>query len=47
MHVWQSHLGANVAFDPLYHTNPRHEIMSFLRDPPGTVLDIGCGGGMT
>ena len=47
MYVWQSHVGANVAFDPLYHTNPRHEIMSFLRDPPGTVLDIGCGGGMT
>lgn len=47
MHVWQSHLGEDVAFDPLYHTNPRHEIMSFLRDPPGTVLDIGCGGGMT
>ena len=47
MHVWQSHLGEDVAFDPLYHTNQRHEIMSFLRDPPGTVLDIGCGGGMT
>jgi len=46
MHVWQSHLGTT-AFDPAYHTNPRVEIMSFLDAPPGTVLDIGCGGGAT
>ncbi len=47
MHVWQSHLGTDSAFDPAYHTNPRVEIMSFLAEPPGTVLDIGCGGGAT
>jgi SAM-dependent methyltransferase len=47
MHVWQTHLGSQSPFDPLYHTNPRIEIMSFLREPPGTVLDIGCAGGAT
>lgn len=47
MHVWQKHLGTDAAFDPRYHTNPRVEIMSFLNEPPGTVLDIGCGGGAT
>ena len=46
-HLWQSHLGANAGFDPGYHTNPRVEIMSFLTEPPGTVLDVGCGGGAT
>jgi len=46
-HLWQSHLGANTGFDPGYHTNPRVEIMSFLTEPPGTVLDVGCGGGAT
>lgn len=47
MHTWQTHLGTQSAFDPLYHTNPRVEIMSFIDEPPGTVLDIGCGGGAT
>lgn len=47
MYTWQSHLGADTPFDPKYHTNPRVEIMSFLRDAPGTVLDVGCGGGAT
>jgi 2-polyprenyl-3-methyl-5-hydroxy-6-metoxy-1,4-benzoquinol methylase len=46
MYTWQSHLGTNT-FDPSYHTNPRVEIMSFLGEPPGTLLDIGCGGGAT
>ncbi|HEX6138364.1 MAG TPA: class I SAM-dependent methyltransferase [Casimicrobiaceae bacterium] len=46
-HLWQTHLGRDTAFDPTYHTNPRVEIMSFLTEPPGTVLDIGCGGGAT
>lgn len=44
---WQSHLGAQTGFDPGYHANPRVEIMSFLTEAPGTVLDIGCGGGAT
>jgi O-antigen biosynthesis protein len=47
MHVWQTHLGSHSAFDPLYHGNPRTEIMSFLDEAPGTVLDVGCGGGAT
>ena len=45
--LWQTHLGADVAFDPAYHQNPRTEIASFIHAPPGTVLDIGCGGGAT
>jgi SAM-dependent methyltransferase len=46
-YLWQTHLGPDVAFDPAYHQNPRTEIASFLTEPPGTVLDIGCGGGAT
>ena len=47
MYVWQTHLGNDAPFDPRYHTNPRTEIMTFITEPPGTVLDIGCGGGAT
>ena len=46
-YLWQTHLGSDTPFDPAYHTNPRIEILSFLNEPPGTVLDIGCGGGAT
>jgi len=46
-YLWQTHLGADAPFDPSYHTNPRIEILSFLTEQPGTVLDIGCGGGAT
>jgi SAM-dependent methyltransferase len=46
-HLWQTHLGTQNPFDAAYHANPRVEITSFLRDAPGTVLDIGCGGGST
>src|SRR5690349_11926735 len=45
--VWKTHLGTDVVFDPRYHENPRNEIASFLNDPPGTVLDVGCGAGAT
>ena len=45
--VWKTHLGADVPFDPVYHENPRVEIASFINEPPGVVLDIGCGGGAT
>ena len=45
--VWQTHLAADLAFDPQYHQNPRAEIASFINEPPGVVLDIGCGGGAT
>jgi 2-polyprenyl-3-methyl-5-hydroxy-6-metoxy-1,4-benzoquinol methylase len=45
--LWQTHLGPDVAFDPQYHQNPRSEIASFVAEPPGTVLDVGCGGGAT
>jgi 2-polyprenyl-3-methyl-5-hydroxy-6-metoxy-1,4-benzoquinol methylase len=46
-YLWQSHLGGGVRFDPAYHMKPRTDVMSFLAEPPGTVLDIGCGGGAT
>jgi 2-polyprenyl-3-methyl-5-hydroxy-6-metoxy-1,4-benzoquinol methylase len=46
-YLWQTHLGTDTPFDPAYHTNPRIEILSFLNEPPGTVLDVGCGGGAT
>jgi 2-polyprenyl-3-methyl-5-hydroxy-6-metoxy-1,4-benzoquinol methylase len=45
--VWKTHLGTDVPFDPVYHENPRIEIASFINEPPGVVLDIGCGGGAT
>src|SRR5436853_6559433 len=43
--LWKTHLGGGVAYDPQYHDNPRVEIASFVSDPPGLVLDVGCGGG--
>lgn len=46
MYTWQSHLGTTT-FDSSYHTNPRVEIMSFIDEAPGTLLDVGCGGGAT
>lgn len=45
--VWKTHLAADTAFDPQYHQNPRVEIASFVNEPPGVVLDVGCGGGAT
>ena len=46
-YVWETHLGNDLPFDPAYHLNPRIEVASFLNEPPGVVLDIGCGGGAT
>jgi trans-aconitate methyltransferase len=46
-HIWQTHLGEEVAYDPLYHDRPRVEVASFIDEPPGLVLDIGCGAGAT
>jgi hypothetical protein len=40
-------VGADLAFDPQYHQNPRVEIASFINAAPGVVLDVGCGGGAT
>ncbi len=45
--LWKTHLGDGVAYDPQYHDNPRIEIASFVSEPPGLVLDVGCGGGAT
>lgn len=45
--VWKTHLADDTAFDPQYHQNPRVEVVSFVNEPPGVVLDIGCGGGAT
>lgn len=45
--LWQTHLGPDVSFDSEYHQSERKEIASFFNESPGTVLDIGCGGGGT
>ena len=45
--LWKTHLAPDAAYDTHYHDNPRKEIASFLNDPPGVVLDVGCGGGAT
>jgi len=45
--VWKTHLASDTHFDPQYHQNARTEIVSFLNEPPGVVLDVGCGGGAT
>jgi SAM-dependent methyltransferase len=46
-HLWQTRLGSDVPYDAQYHDNSRAEIASFINEPPGLVLDIGCGGGAT
>ncbi|MEP7205581.1 MAG: class I SAM-dependent methyltransferase [Casimicrobiaceae bacterium] len=45
--AWKTVLGTDVPFDPAYHQTARAEIASFFSEPPGVVLDIGCGGGGT
>jgi O-antigen biosynthesis protein len=45
--LWKTHLGEGVAYDPQYHDNGRVEIVSFIDETPGLVLDVGCGGGAT
>jgi SAM-dependent methyltransferase len=45
--VWRTHLAVDTPFDAQYHQNPRSEIASFINEPPGIVLDVGCGGGAT
>ena len=44
---WETHLGHDSQFDAAYHLNARIESVSFLNAAPGTVLDVGCGGGAT
>jgi O-antigen biosynthesis protein len=46
-YVWQTHLAAQAAFDPVYHEVARPDVVSFITEPPGTVLDVGCAGGAT
>ncbi len=46
-YLWQTHLGAEVSFNAQYHQTERNEIASFFSESPGTVVDIGCGGGGT
>jgi trans-aconitate methyltransferase len=46
-YIWQTRLGQDVPYDSQYHDNARVEIASFISEPPGLVLDIGCGGGTT
>jgi 2-polyprenyl-3-methyl-5-hydroxy-6-metoxy-1,4-benzoquinol methylase len=45
--AWKTHLATDTVFEPQYHQNTRTEIASFLNEPPGVVLDVGCGGGAT
>jgi SAM-dependent methyltransferase len=45
--LWKTLLGDAALYDPQYHDNPRIEIASFVSEPPGLVLDVGCGGGAT
>jgi 2-polyprenyl-3-methyl-5-hydroxy-6-metoxy-1,4-benzoquinol methylase len=47
MYVWQTHLAAQSAFDPAYHEVERPDVVSFITEPSGTVLDVGCAGGAT
>jgi len=46
-YVWQTYLGEGLRFDPTYHEVARSDIVSFIGEPPGTVLDVGCAGGAT
>jgi 2-polyprenyl-3-methyl-5-hydroxy-6-metoxy-1,4-benzoquinol methylase len=46
-YVWQKYLGDGLRFDPSYHEVARADIVSFISEPPGTVLDVGCAGGTT
>jgi len=46
-YIWQTHLGDGLAFDPSYHEVARSDIVSFIGEAPGTVLDVGCAGGAT
>lgn len=46
-HLWQTLLGDEASYDPVYHDNRRVDIASFISEPPGLVLDVGCGGGAT
>jgi 2-polyprenyl-3-methyl-5-hydroxy-6-metoxy-1,4-benzoquinol methylase len=41
----QALLGGDTPLDPTHDLNARVEIASFLNEPPGVVLDVGCGGG--
>jgi 2-polyprenyl-3-methyl-5-hydroxy-6-metoxy-1,4-benzoquinol methylase len=43
--LWKTRLGNDAAYDPQYHDHARVEIASFVTDPPGLTLDVGCGGG--
>lgn len=45
--LWKTLLGDAAAYDAQYHDNARIEIASFVNEPPGLVLDVGCGGGAT
>lgn len=43
--VWQTHLDVEAPFDESYHLSRRNEIASFFDEPPGVVVDVGCGAG--
>ncbi|MBN8477793.1 MAG: methyltransferase domain-containing protein [Burkholderiales bacterium] len=45
--VWETHLSVAVEVDETYHLSRRKEIASFFDEPPGVVVDVGCGAGAT
>lgn len=45
--VWLTHLVPDPPFAETYHATARAEIASWFAEPPGLVVDVGCGAGAT
>lgn len=43
--LWESLDSADTAEVGAYHSNPRADLLSLLRQPPRRVLDVGCASG--
>ncbi|OZB50486.1 MAG: hypothetical protein B7X42_04600, partial [Thiomonas sp. 14-66-4] len=44
-HLWESIDSAEDTGIGAYHSNPRADLLSLLRQPPRRVLDVGCASG--
>uniref|UniRef100_E6PMA4 Glycosyltransferase 2-like domain-containing protein n=1 Tax=mine drainage metagenome TaxID=410659 RepID=E6PMA4_9ZZZZ len=44
-HLWESIDSAEETGIGAYHSNPRADLLSLLRQPPRRVLDVGCASG--